>query len=103
MIWTKLTRIDAVFSRATSVVFFCAGFWIFRYARKIPKDYIKNQHCRSSVSAKGGPGGTQKGPWRGPAPGRARHPPGWVPHLLVPYLRPIFTPREETPEKKSNF
>ena len=41
MIWTKLTRTDAVFSRATSVVFFCAGFWISRYAGKIRKKYIK--------------------------------------------------------------
>src|ERR1041384_4136950 len=35
--------------------------------------------------------------------GRTTHPPGWVPHPLVPYLRPIFTPREETPEQKSLF
>src|ERR1043165_6224067 len=51
----------------------------------------------------GQPGGTKKGVWRGPAPGRAGHPPGWVPHPLVPYLRPIFTPREETLEQKSIF
>src|SRR4051812_14227666 len=48
-------------------------------------------------------GGTQKGPWRGPALGHAGHPLGWVPHPLVPYSRPIFTPHEETPEQKSNF
>src|SRR4051812_19182769 len=87
MIWTKLTRTDAIFSRATSADFFCPGFWIFRYAGKIPKTYIKNQRSRSFVSANGGHMAarcTQKGPWRGPAPGRARHPPGWVPHSLVP-------------------
>ena len=107
MIWTKLTRTDVVFSRATSAVFFCAGFWIFRYAGKIPKNYIKYQRSRSFDNCQRGateqPGGTQKGPWRGPAPGRAGHPLGWVPHPLVPYLRPIFTPREETPEQKSLF
>src|SRR3954464_10344652 len=66
MIWTKLTRTDAVFRRATSVVFFCAGFWIFRYAGKIPKNYIKKQRSRSFVSAKGGPQGSQGAPRRVP-------------------------------------
>ena len=47
--------------------------------------------------------GTQKGVWRGPPPGRSTEPPGWVPHPLVPYLGPIFTLREETPEQKSFF
>src|SRR4051812_38364193 len=41
MIWTKLTRTDAVFSKAASAVLLCAGFWIFRYTRKIPKNQIK--------------------------------------------------------------
>src|SRR3954467_14574245 len=59
IIWTKLTRTDAVFSRATSVVFFCAGFWIFRYAGKIHEKYIKNQRSRSFDDAKGGPQGSQ--------------------------------------------
>src|SRR3954464_11389360 len=54
MIWTKLTRTDVVFSRATNVVFYCAGFWIFRYAGKIHKNYIKNQRSRSFDDAKGG-------------------------------------------------
>src|ERR1043165_6233458 len=94
MIWTKLTRTDAVFSRATSAVFFCAGFWIFRYAGKIPKNYIKNQRSGSFREAKGGatgqPGGSQEGAWRGPAPGRATCPPRWVPHPLVTYLGPCL-------------
>src|SRR3954471_9078388 len=64
MIWMKLTRTDVVFSRATSVVLFCAGFWIFRYAGKIPKNYIKNQHYRSFACAKGGPQGSQGAPRR---------------------------------------
>src|SRR3954465_8484414 len=88
MIWTKLTRTDVVFAGATSAVFFCAGFWIFRYVGKIPKNYIKNQRSRSFDNCQRGateqPGGTQKGSWRDPAPGHARHPPRWVPHPLVP-------------------
>src|SRR3954469_22674230 len=59
MIWTKLTRTNAVFSRATSVVFFCVGLWIFRYAGKIPKKYIKNQRSGSFRRSKGGPQGSQ--------------------------------------------
>src|SRR3954467_8079550 len=54
MIWTKLTRTDAVFSRATSVVFFCAGLWIFRYAGKIPKKYKKISVPEASDGPKGG-------------------------------------------------
>src|SRR3954467_3125113 len=68
MIWTKLTRTDVVFSRATNVVFFCAGLWIFRYARKIPKIYIKNQRSGSFRRTKGGLEGSQEGAWRGSAP-----------------------------------
>src|SRR4051812_39129107 len=75
MIWTKLTRTDAVFSRATSAVFFCAGFWIFRYARKIPKIYIKNQRSESFSRSKGGPQGSQ---------GAARRMPGTAQLLAVP-------------------
>src|ERR1041385_4195919 len=64
MIWTKLTRTDAVFSRAASAVLYCAGFWIFRYARKIHKNQIKNQRSRSFDDAKGGPQGSQGAPRR---------------------------------------
>src|SRR4051812_37778827 len=75
MIWTKLTRTDAVFSRATSVVFFCAGFWKFRYAGKIPKIYIKNQRSGSFRRSKGGPQGSQ---------GAARRVPGANQLLVAP-------------------
>src|SRR3954470_7923084 len=64
MIWTKLTRTDAVFCRATSAIFFCAGFWIFCYAGKIHKNQIKNQRSRSFDDAKGGPQGSQGAPRR---------------------------------------
>src|SRR3954470_19962529 len=75
IIWTKLTRTDVVFSRATSVVFFCAGFWIFKYAGKIPKNYIKNQRSGSFREAKGGPQGSQ---------GAARRVPGATQPLAAP-------------------
>src|SRR3954467_14065720 len=64
MIWTKLTRTDAIFSRAASAVLLCAGFWIFRYARKIPRNYIKNKRSGSFRQAKGGPQGSQAAPRR---------------------------------------
>src|ERR1043165_709283 len=103
----KLTGTDAVFSRATNDVFFCAGFWIFRYAGKIPKIYIKNQRSGSFHQAKGGPQGSQ---------GAARRVPGAAqllaapPALLggshtpwFPTLAPIYSPVEETPNQKSLF
>src|SRR3954465_4113604 len=97
MFWTKLTRTDVVFSRATSAVFFCAGFWIFRYAGKIPKKYIKSAFRKlphDQRGATGQPGGSQEGAWRGPPPGRATCPPGWVPHPLVPYMDPYLFSRQ---------
>ena len=107
MIWMKLTRTDAIFSRATSAVFFCVGFWIFRYAGKIPKKYIKNQHSGSFHQAKGGPQGSK---------GAARRVLGTAqllaapPALLggshtprCPTLTPIYSPIEETLKKNSLF
>ena len=64
MIWTKLTRTDAVFSRVASVVLYCPGFWIFRYAGKIHKNQIKNQHSRRFQEARGGPQSSQGAPRR---------------------------------------
>src|SRR3954468_5784008 len=92
IIWTKLTRTDVVFSRATSVVFFCAGFWIFRYAGKIPKNYIKNQRSQSFDKAKGGPQGSKGAPRRVPGAAQALATPGtllggshtpWCPTLAL--------------------
>ena len=88
MIWTKLTRTDAVFSRADSAVFFCAGFWIFRYTGKIHKNYIKNQHSlsfpKSQSGARGQPPGAQAPPWCGQALGRATRAPGSLVVALWP-------------------
>src|SRR3954464_196630 len=107
MIWTKLTRTDAVFSRATSAVFFCAGFWIFRYARKIPKKYIKNQRSGSFRRTKGGPHGIQGAARR--VPGAAQllaAPPALLGGSHTPWCptwTPIYSPVEETSKQESLF
>src|SRR3954464_10461216 len=78
MIWTKLTRTDVVFSRAASAVLYCAGFWIFRYAGKIPNNQIKNQRSERFQEARGGPHGSQGNPGACVAqlpPGRATEAP----------------------------
>ena len=106
MIWTKLTRTDAVFSRATSAVLFCAGFWIFRCAGKIPKNYIKNQRSGSFREAKGGhraARGQPGGCLARPSPCRATCPPGLVPHTLVTYLGPYLFSRRGNVERGVAF
>src|SRR4051812_5597155 len=106
MIWTKLTRTDAVFSRATSVVFFCAGFWIFRYAGKIHKEYIKNQRSRSFDDAKGGPQGSQGAPRRvhGAAQPLATPGPSWVgPTPPGALTSPYFYPPRGNPRTEVQF
>src|ERR1044071_4659443 len=107
MIWTKLTLTDVVFSRATSAVFFCACFWIFRYAGKIPKNYIKNQRSGSFRQAKGGPQGSQGATRRGPGAAQllaapppllgASHPP-WARTWTL-----FYPPVEETSKEESLF
>src|SRR3954470_4555900 len=80
MIWTKLTQTDAIFSRSTIVVFFCADFRIFRYPGKIHKNYMKNQRSRSFDDAKGGhraARGHPEGCMGRPSPW-PRHTPSWV-------------------------
>jgi len=56
---------------------------------KSQKIILKISVPEASVRPKGGhraARGSQEGAWRGPAPGRATCPPGWVPHPLVPYM-----------------
>ena len=106
MIWTKLTRTDAVFSRACSAVLYCAGFWIFRYTGKIPKKYIKNQRSGSFRQSKGGhraargqPGGCLAQPSSWP-----RHLPSWVgPTPPGALLWPYLFSYGETPEEEPLF
>src|ERR1043165_9149696 len=107
IIWPKLTWTDAVFSRVAGAVFFCAGFWIFRCAGKIPKNYIKNQRSGSFRRSKGGPQGSQ-GPARR-VPGVAQ-PLAAPPALLggshtpwCPRWTSIYSPVEEIPKEKSLF
>src|SRR4051812_45620825 len=100
MIWTKLTRTDAVFSRAASAVFFCAGLWIFRYAGKIPKNIYKKSAFQKLPMV-------QRGARRVPGAAQLLAAP---PSLLggshtpwCPTLAPIYSPDEETPGQKSFF
>src|ERR1043165_6891250 len=107
MIWTKLTRTDVVFSRATSAVLFCACFWIFRYAGKIPKIYIKNQRSGSFRRIKGGPQGSQGAAKR--VPGAAQllaAPPALLGGAHTPWCptwTSIYYPIEETSKEESIF
>src|SRR3954463_11700787 len=63
-----------------SVVFVFQVFRPLKVLQKLQKNYIKNQRpgrLRKHQGRRGGPPqGLQKGPWRGPTLGRARHPPG---------------------------
>src|SRR3954469_16488657 len=88
MIWTKLTRTNAVFSRAACMVLLCAGKWIFGRLRKFPEKYQKIHAPKGARSqkwdqrgAKGAPGA----PGVGPRPLAAWGPPtssGAPPKLL---------------------
>src|SRR3954471_20612915 len=62
--------------------------------RKLPRD---------QRGATAQPGGSQEGAWRGPAPGRATCPPGWVPHPLVPYMDPYLFSRRGNVETGVDF
>ena len=59
-------------------------------AQKITKKlYFKFPGKRPPEGTCGWPGGpppSQKARWRGPAPGRATHPPGWAPCPLMAFL-----------------
>src|ERR1041385_3855391 len=105
MIWTKLTRTNAVFSRATCMVYLCAGKWIFRRPRKFPEKYQKihapegarsqKWDQRGALGAPGAPPGAARG---GAAPsGRL----GAPPLLWCPTETPIYPRDEKTPEQKS--
>src|ERR1041385_6524187 len=90
MIWTKLTRTNAVYSRAACMVYLCAGKWIFRRSRKFLENYQKSTHPKEPGARSGTRGetwGPQAPPWRGQGWGRALWPPGQLPAPppLVPY------------------
>src|ERR1041385_1324372 len=104
MIWTKLTRTNAVISRAACMVLLCAGKWIFRRLRKFPEKYQKihtPEGARSQKwdqrASKGAPGA----PWQGQGWGRALWPPGGLPLLWFRTEAPIYSHDGETPKHRS--
>src|SRR4051812_18060452 len=90
-----------------SVVFVFQVFRPLKVLQKFRKNYIKNQRpgsLRKHQGRKGGPPpGLQKGPWRGPALGRARHPPGCLVAPLGAPFGPYFYPRGGNPKYRSSF
>src|ERR1041385_6813514 len=62
MIWTKLTRTNAVFSRASCMVYLCAGKWIFRRSRKFPENPRTRRSQKPEVGPEGSPGGPRRPP-----------------------------------------
>ena len=104
MIWTKLTRTDAVFSRAACMVYLCAGKRIFKHLRKIHEKSRKIHAPEETKCQKWGQRGARGCPgalWAPPppwaAPGRrlgGAHTP-WCPTLAR-----IFPPDAKTPDQK---
>src|ERR1041385_6033069 len=77
MIWTKLTRTNAVFSRAACMVLLCVGKWIFGRLRKFPEKTQKIHAPEGLLcqkwdqrAAKGAPGAPLARPGAGPQIGR---------------------------------
>src|SRR4051812_20499788 len=99
-IWTNLLTQCTQLPVPVFCYFCISGFPAIKSAPKIPEKLYKKSAPRKlpeSPRKRGGPPqGLQKGPWRGPALGRARHPPGCPVAPLVPPFGPIFTPAEET-------
>ena len=106
MIWTKLTRTDAVFSRAACMVLLCAGKRIFRYLRKIHEKSQKIHAPEGTRSQKWGQRGARGCPgalWVRPHPGPRRGSPGWGPHPLVPYFASYFYSQRGNPRSEVLF
>ena len=100
MIWTELTRTDAVFSRAACMVLMCAGKWIFWYLGKFPENSAKIHAPEASTSQKWGQMGARGAPstllaWHHTCPRRG--PPGGLPPPLVPYRGPYLFPWHKNP------
>src|SRR4051812_25848337 len=106
MIWTKLTRTNAVFSRAACMVYLCAGKWIFRRPRKFPENSQKMHAPEGARSQKwdqrralGAPGAPLARPGVGP-----RHLASWVAPPssgALPIL--LFIPVTRKPQNRSRF
>ena len=99
-IWTNLLSAPSC-QFLFSAVFVFQVFRPLKVLQKFRKNYIKNQHpgsLRNHQGRRGGPPqGLQKGPWRGPTLGRARHPPGCpVAPLGAPFAY-IYPPTRKPP------
>src|SRR3954468_14510605 len=74
-------------------------FSTVKLPRKLQKNYIQSfqvkGHQRAPVADQGGAPPSQKARWRGPAPGRATHPPGWAlgPPVASPSSLSLFLPK----------
>ena len=76
---------------------------------KLQKNYIQGfqvkWHQGAPMADQGGPPPSQKVRWRGPAPGRATHPPRWAPCPLVasPPSLSLFLPKIASSSSGSCF
>ena len=84
-------------------------FSTVKLPKKLQKFYIQGfqvkGHQRAPVADQGGPPPSQKARWRGPAPGRATHPPGWAPCPLMASLfsLSLFLPKNMSSSSGSCF
>ena len=106
MIWTKLTRTDAVFSRAACMVYLCVGKRIFKHLRKIHEKSRKIHAPEETKCQKWGQRGARGCPgalWARPPLGRAGGGGGRLGGAHTPWcptLARIFPPDAKTPDRK---
>ena len=103
MIWTKLTRTDAVFSRAACMFYLCAGKRIFNYLRKIHEKSRKIHAPEETRYQKWGQRGARGCPgalWARPPWAAPRGRLGGPHTPWCPTLARIFPPDAETPDRK---
>ena len=105
MIWTKLTRTDAVFSRAACMVYLCAGKRIFKHLRKIHEKSRKIHAPEETKCQKWGQRGARGCPgalWARPP--RPRRGGAWVgPTPPGALLRLVFLLPTQKPQIRSSF
>ena len=106
MIWSKLTRTNAVFSRAACMVYLCAGRWIFKHLSKIHEKSQKIHAPEGTKCQKWGQRGARGCPgalWAPPPPG-PRWGGAWVgPTPPGALLYPVFLLPTQKPQIRSSF